>query len=82
MKWKIRVNLLYQLTKNNFMQTENLTDEQRNDLLRKQLWIDVYIANLKIRQSNMDIDFFSDLAVKRFDKTFSNYTAFTNSTLQ
>jgi hypothetical protein len=54
------------------MQTENLTDQQRNDLLRKQLWIDVYIANLNIRQSNMDIDFMADLAVKRFDKTFSN----------
>jgi len=54
------------------MQTENLTDQQRNDLLRKQLWIDVYLANLNIRKSNVDIDIMADIAVKRFDKQFSN----------
>lgn len=71
-KWEIRVNLLYQLTKNNFMQTENLTDQQRNDLLRKQLWIDVYLAYLKISGNNIWCDDMALLAVERFDKAFAD----------
>jgi hypothetical protein len=56
------------------MQTENLTDQQRNDLLRKQLWIDVYVTYLKSENTNTRIyaEKAANVAVIRFDKMFSN----------
>lgn len=56
------------------MQTENLTDQQRNDLLRKQLWIEVYVTYLKSENTNTRIyaDDAANVAVTRFDKMFSN----------
>ena len=46
------------------MQTENLTDQQRNDLLRKQLWIYVYTIYLKDPQTRISCEKGADIAVK------------------
>ena len=54
------------------MQTKDLTEQERNELLRKQLWIDVYVAYVSAAKSIYKDGAYvwADIALRRFDETF------------